>query len=96
MSHTEKHIPVGGTKVLLLVFVNALIMKIAFIENNSLYNALYVTIPLLILAIYDFKGDKKARVKNLDANINRNKSADESLVLSKHRGSASLTLSPEV
>lgn len=95
MSNKE-NLPVGGTIILLLVLVNALIMKTAFIENSSLYNALYITIPLLIIAIYDFKRDKKVIVKNFGATINASKSADESLDLSKHKRSESPTHAPEL
>ncbi len=94
MSNKE-NLPVGGTIVLLLVFVNALIMKSAFIENSSLYNSLYITIPLLIIAIYDFRRDKKVIVKNFGATVNASKSADESLDLSKHKRSESPTLVTE-
>lgn len=95
MSNKE-NLPVGGTIVLLLVFVNALIMKSAFIENSSLYNSLYITIPLLIIAIYDFRRDKKVIIKNFGTTVNASKSADESLDLSKHKQSESPTLAPEV
>lgn len=95
MSNKEKHISIGGTVVLVLVFVNALILKTAFIQNNSLYNALFITLPLLLLAIYDVKRDKKVRVTDIHANINCNENDDGSLGLPKHRRSKSLKLSSE-
>ena len=39
--------------ILILVFLNALIAKIAFISNENWYWALVITLPLLLIGILD-------------------------------------------
>ena len=49
----NKTVSFSGTIVLLFVFINATILKFAFIYNENLYLALFVTLPLLLAsAIY--------------------------------------------
>jgi hypothetical protein len=59
MLNNEKHVSVRGTVILLLVLINTLILKVAFTENEGLYIALVITLPLLFIAA------KKNRITNL-------------------------------
>jgi len=58
MSQYKENNPGGGIVVLLLLLINALIAKVAFIRNENLYWVLIITLPLLLLAIYDFRYKK--------------------------------------
>ena len=53
MLDKEKKNSIGGTIILLLVFINAFILKIAFIENGKWYITLVITLPLLLIAVYN-------------------------------------------
>ncbi|WP_018614659.1 hypothetical protein [Segetibacter koreensis] len=53
MLDKEKKTSIGGTIILLLVFINAFILKIAFIQNEKWYATLVITLPLLLIAIYN-------------------------------------------
>lgn len=64
MLNEEKQVSVSGTIILVLVFINAFILKIAFIENESLYIALVITLPLLFIAIYDVQQKRHALLRN--------------------------------
>jgi hypothetical protein len=72
MKQNTKKISVRGAVVLLLLILNAVILKVAFIENSKWYLLLIVTLPLLITALY-YKGQKKQM--NLDANLTKRKKA---------------------
>lgn len=61
MLHKEKNISVSGTTMVLLVFINALILKIAFIQNENWYAALVITLPLLLITIYYLSRKKENR-----------------------------------
>ena len=51
---TKKTVPGIGTIVLLLVFINAAVLKFAYVYNDNLYKVLYITLPLLLVsAIYN-------------------------------------------
>lgn len=50
MLHKEKDISVSGMIILLLIFFNAVILKVAFVQNENWYQALLVTLPLLLFA----------------------------------------------
>ncbi|MDB5246892.1 MAG: glutamate synthase [Segetibacter sp.] len=76
MSNKEKNIPVSGTVILLLVFINALILKIAFIGSEKWYWALSVTLPLLLLCIYK-KGQKKSSILSNNPGILRRRDFEE-------------------
>jgi predicted membrane protein len=52
MLHKEQNNSVGDIIMLLLVFLNAFILKIAFIQNEKWYPALIITFPLLLITIY--------------------------------------------
>ena len=60
MLHNEKDIPVSGMIVLLLVILNVLILKVAFIKNEDWYWALVITLPMLLIAILDVRKRKDA------------------------------------
>ena len=50
----------GRTVILLLVLINILIIKVAFIHNEKWYLALFVTLPLLVVAIYNARQKRQA------------------------------------
>jgi len=52
MLHREKTASVSETVILMLVFLNAIVLKFSFIRSEKLYTALMVTVPLLLLIIY--------------------------------------------
>ncbi len=54
----EKQISTSGTLILLLVLINASILKNAFINNKNLYLTLLITLPILGIVIYNFKRKK--------------------------------------
>ena len=60
--HTANTASSKGLLVLLLVFINGIILKIAFVQNPNWYNALYITLPLLFAAIL-FKQKKDNGVR---------------------------------
>ena len=60
MSNKEKNTSVSGITMLLLVFLNALIIKNAFIQDEKWYIALVITLPLLLVAVL-FNRQKKHR-----------------------------------
>lgn len=64
MSNKEKSTSVSGTMILLLVFLNALIIKIAFIQNEKWYIALVITLPLLLVAVLFNRQKKHAALTN--------------------------------
>jgi hypothetical protein len=55
MLHNEKNISPSGMIVLLLVVLNVLILKVAFIKNENLYWALAITLPMLLVVILDMR-----------------------------------------
>ena len=50
--------------IFILGLVNAIILKTAYTGDSSWYNALFITLPLLILAIYDVVQKKHAITRN--------------------------------
>jgi glutamate synthase domain-containing protein 2 len=64
MSHKKKNVSFSGTIILLLVFLNAFILKVSFIHNQNLYWALVVTLPLLLVAVFDVRQKKHALLRN--------------------------------
>jgi glutamate synthase domain-containing protein 2 len=54
----------SGTIIFLLVFINALVLKIAFVDNGYWYWVMFVTLPLLLIAIYDVRQKKHAVLRN--------------------------------
>ena len=45
--HEQKSVPVSGTLTLLLIFINALILKEGYIHHETLNPLLFITMPLL-------------------------------------------------
>jgi len=64
MSHKEKNVSVSRIVILLLVIINVLIIKVAFIQNENWYWGLIVTMPLLLIAIIDVRQTKHAILRN--------------------------------
>jgi glutamate synthase domain-containing protein 2 len=64
MSHKEKYVSVSGIIILVLVIINVLVLKIAFIQNGNWYWALIITLPLLLMAILDVHQSKHAILRN--------------------------------
>jgi uncharacterized protein (DUF58 family) len=50
-----------GLFILLLVLVNTLVLKVAFVHDSSWYSALFITLPLLA-AVIIFNKPKKLKV----------------------------------
>lgn len=65
MLHKEKNVSVSGSIILLLVFLNAFILKFAFTRNESWYFGLIVTLPLLLVAIYNGRQKKHVKQQNV-------------------------------
>ena len=53
MSPKENGVSVTETLIILLVFLNALILKFAFVSNENWYWSLIITLPLLLVIILD-------------------------------------------
>jgi L-asparagine transporter-like permease len=68
MLHNEKNISVRQNIILLLVFLNAVILKVAFTRNESWYFGLIVTFPLLLVAIYNMH--QRKHVKQQGSKLN--------------------------
>ena len=64
MLKNENHVSASNLIILVLVLVNAVILKIGFTKNENLYIALIFTMPLLFLAIYDVKQKRHAILRN--------------------------------
>ncbi|MCB0708345.1 MAG: FMN-binding glutamate synthase family protein [Chitinophagaceae bacterium] len=57
-------VSISGMIVLIIVLLNAIIINHAYINNANMYWALIVTLPLLMLAIYDRWQKKHAVIRN--------------------------------
>lgn len=51
----------NSLSVLIMVFINAIILKISFINQLGWHSSLYVTLPVLVLAIYGSRHAKHAK-----------------------------------
>jgi hypothetical protein len=69
MLHNEKNISVRQNLILLLVFLNALILKVAFIWNENWYFGLIVTFPLLLVATYNIHQRKHLKQQGSKLNF---------------------------
>jgi hypothetical protein len=58
-----KTVSFGGTIVLIFVFMNATILKFAFVYNENLYLALFVTLPLLLASAIYYRQQKTNNFK---------------------------------
>lgn len=61
MTHIEKSVPVGKSLVVILIFLNTVILKTAFIVNENWYWALVITVPLLVIASYTSRQKKVSK-----------------------------------
>lgn len=68
MLHNERNISVSKNIILLLVFLNAFILKVAFIRDESWYFGLIVTFPLLLVAMYNIH--QRKHVKQQGSKLN--------------------------
>ena len=50
---------VRGLFLLLLIFLNAVVLKTAFVHHSKWYSALFITLPLLLAAILSDKQKKR-------------------------------------
>ena len=53
MERNQKHNSLSSIILLVLVFVNAIVLRTAYTVNEKWYWALLVTLPLLLIAIRD-------------------------------------------
>jgi glutamate synthase domain-containing protein 2 len=64
MSQKNKYSSPSATIILLLVLINALILKVAFVDNSNWYWLMIITLPLLLVAIYDIQQKKHVVLRN--------------------------------
>lgn len=57
-------VSISGMIVLIIILMNAIIMNHAYINNANMYWGLIVTLPLLVLAVYDRWQKKHAVIRN--------------------------------
>jgi hypothetical protein len=58
MSIYKANPPAGGMIILLLIFVNAILLKTAFINNETGWANLIMTFLLLLIALYSLRRNK--------------------------------------
>jgi hypothetical protein len=68
MINTKKNVSVSGTVTLLLIFLNAFILKVAYIQSEKWYMAFVITLPLLIVAVMFDRHKKQADKTNPEIN----------------------------
>lgn len=56
-------VSISGMLAVALLLMNAVILETALVKNAEWYKALWVTLPLLVVAIYQSKKKKKPVVK---------------------------------
>ncbi len=64
MSRNQQPVSASGIIILMLVFINAIVVKSAYIDNPGYYWALLITLPLLVLAIYNVTQKKHSLLRN--------------------------------
>ena len=64
MSRNQKSVSASGVIILIIVLLNAIVLKTAYIDNADYYWALLIVLPLLLLAIYNIKQKKHAVLRN--------------------------------
>lgn len=64
MLNKEKSVSVSGAIILLLIFLNAFVLKIAFIQSGKWYVALVITLPLLFVAVMYDRHKKHTDITN--------------------------------
>ena len=55
--HT-KNVSINGMFAVVLLLINAILLETALVKNTDWYKALWVTLPLLALAIYQSRKKK--------------------------------------
>jgi len=53
MSRNQEKVSANGIVILILVMLNVIILKTAFIHDAQIYWGLAITLPLLLIAIFD-------------------------------------------
>ena len=53
MSRNQEKVSASGIVILILVMLNVIILKTAFIHDAEIYWGLVITLPLLLIAIFD-------------------------------------------
>ena len=53
MSRNQEKVSANGIIILILVMLNVIILKTAFINDAQIYWGLTITLPLLLIAIFD-------------------------------------------
>jgi glutamate synthase domain-containing protein 2 len=64
MSRNQQWFSVSGAIVCTLVLLNGVILQSAYVGNSNLYWLLLVSVPLLLLAIYNTRQRKHAILRN--------------------------------
>lgn len=64
MSRNQQVISVSGSIILLLVLLNGIILQTAYTVDRVYYRGLFVSVPLLVLAIYNVGQKKHALLRN--------------------------------
>lgn len=64
MSRNQQSISVSGAIILILVLLNGIIFRWAYTINENYYWALSITLPILLLAIYNTRQRKHAILRN--------------------------------
>ncbi|HEU4632832.1 MAG TPA: FMN-binding glutamate synthase family protein [Flavisolibacter sp.] len=64
MIRSRKEISISGIIVLLVVLLNAVVLRTAFSVNGNWYWALLLTMPMLLIAIKDISQKKHAIIRN--------------------------------
>jgi len=60
MSRNQERVSASGIVILILVMLNVIILKTAFIHDAENYWGLVITLPLLLIAIFDAIRQKRA------------------------------------
>lgn len=77
MDRNQPKVSAGGSIIFLSVLVNTLVLRAGFTGDGSWYNALIITLPFLLLAIFSAQQKKQDRYENTTHFIKRRRqSAD--------------------
>jgi len=60
MSRNQEQISASGIIILILVLLNVIILKTAFLHDAQIYWGLMISLPLLLIAIFDTIKKKRA------------------------------------
>jgi hypothetical protein len=59
MRRNQEKISACGVVVLLFALLNAVVLEQSYVANQSLYQATYITFPLLLISIIAFRKSRK-------------------------------------